>query len=322
MKLGSRALGDLYSYPLVFPKTHIFFLGGEYRFRAESIDEPAFGLRTTPDFTATGQRAFLHADLRSQGGLRLFVQVWAAAEQGREPVERSFDEGAADITQAFVDVPIGAASQFGHLRVGRQELNLLGNRLVATRDSASFRRAFDAVELDLQLKKTRLLLFGGRPVLNLSGAFDDEGIPGERFFGAYLRTALPVSSVLQPDAASVLDVFLFERERPLAIYQDAHGRERRWTFGARLIELCPAHRMGLGPGAPRGFSQGSGVCRLRCCNPAVHLRYRRDAALHADLGRAQEIGRITGTRSLPSGPNSAYVGLEHEPYITAVDGPR
>ncbi len=233
-----RGIDRLRYVPLSTEGSVWLTFGGEYRLRSEHIADPAFGLRATPDFTATGHRALFHADWRSLNGPRLFVQLSAAAEEGRKPLERGFDASAVDLAQAFVDLPLGGSSRFATLRIGRQELNLFGNRLVGTRDAASLRRAFDAIELDLTLPGARVLLFGGHPVRNRQGAFDDAATPGERLFGASVRAVLNrPETIPQGTTPRTLDVFLFDRQRPAALYQDVRGPERRRTLGARLSEI-------------------------------------------------------------------------------------
>jgi Alginate export len=81
-------------------------------------------------YTAIGQRALSHADLRTAQGFRVFARLGAATEAGRKPVYYPFDRSRLDIMQAFVDLPL---LDMTVLRIGRQELDSGGNRLGETR---------------------------------------------------------------------------------------------------------------------------------------------------------------------------------------------
>jgi Alginate export len=204
-------------------------LGGEYRFRIETLHDPSFGLRGA-SYTARDHRWFAHADLHLAAAPRVFVQLSAAADEGRKPAARSFDQSAVDVAQAFVDLPLAAADSRLLLRLGRQELDLHGNRLVSTREAANLRRAFDAALVTFATKRVSVLGFAGRPVRNAGGAFDDRADEHERFAGASIEFAV------QPEATTDrFSLFYFDRTRPRAVFQDASGRERRHTLGARFV---------------------------------------------------------------------------------------
>ena len=200
-------------------------LGGEYRLKSEHLSAPSFGLRSTPSFTATGQRFLAHADARSGDGPRFFLQLSAATDHGRKPAERSFDRSAVDLAQGFVDLPLYRSS----LRLGRQELDFGGNRLVSNRDAANLRRAFDMARLELKTSRATLALFGGQPVRNRTGAFDDDQTPGERLSGVDARAFF---------FAAELDIFYLRRRREGAVFQEGAGREVRHTLGVRASGLA------------------------------------------------------------------------------------
>jgi hypothetical protein len=159
-------------------------------------------------------------------GLRVFAQLAAATDAGRKPGERPFDRTRPDIAQAFVDVPLLHAAV---LRIGRQELDSGGNRLISLREAASLRLAFDMAHLAASVAGFDTVAFYGRPVLNRPGSFDDRGNPSEKFFGGWLQRRLWT----QP-AAPLLNVFFFERDRARAVYQQGIASDDRRTVGARL----------------------------------------------------------------------------------------
>jgi hypothetical protein len=227
--LGWRRLRGI---PLGGERSSWLTLGGEYRFRIEKLEEPSFGLRGET-YTARDHRWFVHADLHSAAGPRLFVQLSAAADDGRKPVARAFDQSALDIAQAFADVPLTSGENRFLLRVGRQELDLHGNRLVSTRDAANLRRAFDMALASFTRGRLSALAFAGRPVRNDAGAFDDAAAGDERFAGASIGLAAP-----RRGGTDTFTLFYFDRTRPLAVYQDAVGPERRHTLGIRVVRTA------------------------------------------------------------------------------------
>jgi hypothetical protein len=204
-------------------------LGGEYRLRIESLDEPSFGLRDVESYTAIGQRLFVHADLAGASGPRLFTQLSVAQEHGREPRTRPFDRSRIDIAQLFADWRLASNAGVLLLRLGRQELDLDGNRLVSVREGTNLRRAFDLAFASYTHEHTVINTFVGRPVRNREGVFDDEGDRHERFAGASLTF-----SAAAVDETMSLGAFYFDRDREQASYADVSGHERRHTFGVRF----------------------------------------------------------------------------------------
>lgn len=221
-----RAGADRLRYvPLADDGTAWLTFGGEFRTRVEGLDSVDFGVEDGPEYSVVAHRALFHADLRTEAGPRLFVQLSAAEQSGRKPGARSFDESDPDVAQAFVDLPVRFEGGSLSLRIGRQELSL-DNRLVALRDGVTLRRAFDGARLDLAAGGFAVTGFFVSPVLNQRGAFDDGNTPGETFGGVSL--ALP-----HPDAGRVWSIFAFERRRRLARYASAIGEERRQSYGLR-----------------------------------------------------------------------------------------
>lgn len=198
---------------------------GEIRLRTEVFSQPDFGISGAPSYNAIASRALVGLNIRTSGGARAFFQLSAAAQNGRRPRARPFDESAPDIAQAFIELPIAKS---GTLRLGRQELGL-GNRLVALRDGVTLRRAFDAVRLDIQTGGSIATAFLAQPVFNKEGALDDVGTRGERFSG--LSWQFPGSS-----ADGIWTAYLFDRERNIATYAQVTGPEHRQTLGFRFAK--------------------------------------------------------------------------------------
>lgn len=248
---GARRWRPLRYVPLDRSGRHWLTLGGEYRARVEAIDRPTYGVTPARGYVALDERFLVHADLRSESGARLFVQLAAALSNGRHQL-RSFDRSAPDLQQAFVDFPLGRPDFL--LRVGRQEFDGDGNRLLAIRDAANLRRAFDMVQLDLTTRADRISIFYGSPVLNGHGEFDDRRVRGETMLGLIARKGWGRGN-LRGSAG----VFAIDRSRPLAVYQDARGLERRQTLGLRVTVDAPRYTANLTAAIQRGKIAASSI---------------------------------------------------------------
>lgn len=203
-------------------------LGAEYRVKTEYLNAPDYMLRPGDrQYTATGERLLLHADLRTASGFRLFVQLDGATEAGRKPIDYPFDRTRPDIAQAFVDLPLLESTV---LRIGRQELDSGGNRLISNRDAGNLRLTFDMAHLESHLAGFDAVAFYGRPVLNQPGAFDDRASAVEKFLGGWLQRQLGSAT----SGAPRVNVFFFERDRDAAVYEQGVAADDRRTAGARV----------------------------------------------------------------------------------------
>lgn len=198
-------------------------LGGEVRQRQDYIKAGQLGLGPVGRYETAQTRLYLHADLHLSPVVRVFGQLSYADEGGR-PADRSFDESAPDIQQAFVDL---TPTPGARLRVGRQELPLGDQRLSDVRETFNLRRSFDAVRIDLDTPGGGVVTaFSGGVVTNHPDGFDDRRQPGETFQGLY--AALPLNK------AASLDLFWLQRRRGLSTFTEGQAAERRETVGARL----------------------------------------------------------------------------------------
>jgi hypothetical protein len=218
--------------PLNKSETVWLTLGVEYRLKTEYLNAPGFLLKPAfQRYTATGERLLLHADLRTAQRFRVFVQLSGATEAGRRPAYFPFDQTRPDIAQAFVDVPLFNTTV---LRVGRQELDSGGNRLISTRDAGNLRLAFDMVHLESRISGFNAVAFYGRPVLNRRGAFDDRGNPAEKFLGGWVQRALGSGP-----GAPMINVFFLLRDRDRAVYEQGVAADDRRTVGMRVSGAGP-----------------------------------------------------------------------------------
>jgi hypothetical protein len=218
--------------PLNMSGTVWLTLGAEYRVKTEYYNAPDFFLRPAFErYTAVGERVLLHADLRTAQGFRVFVQIDGATEANRKPAYFPFDRTRPDIAQAFVDVPLLGTTV---LRVGRQELDSGGSRLISPRDAGNLRLAFDMAHLESRFAGFDAVAFYGRPVLNQRGAFDDRGNPTEKFLGGWVQRALG-----SDPGAPTINVFFLSRDRNRAVYEQGVAFDNRRTIGLRTSGAAP-----------------------------------------------------------------------------------
>jgi hypothetical protein len=219
--------------PLNMSETVWLTLGAEYRVKTEYYNAPDFFLVPAFErYTAIGQRMLVHADLRTALGFRVFVQLDGATETNRKPAYFPFDRTRPDMAQAFVDLPLLDRTL---LRVGRQELDSGGNRLISTRDAGNLRLAFDMAHLESHISGFDAVAFYGRPVLNQPGAFNDRGNPNEKFFGGWVQRALGSGP-----GAPMVNVFFLARDRNRAEYQQGVAADDRRTIGMRVSGATPS----------------------------------------------------------------------------------
>ena len=230
--LGARAA---LAFALFFAAGHVraqepdgpgpsIVFSGDLRFRAEWLDAASFGVGGGQRSDPRGVRAYLTADTALPGPARLLLQVSASGEQGRKPVERPFDRSAIDLAQGYLELPIEMESSSARVRIGRQEVEARGNRLIAVRDAANIRRTFDVIDAVFSSGSWIATGTAGRPTRNGPGAFDDRPDPDERFA---MLTVRRESGPIHPE------LFFIDRKRPRAVFQDAVGPESRKTLGVR-----------------------------------------------------------------------------------------
>jgi len=203
-------------------------IGGEARYRFDGYDPYLFGIGANgKTFGSNQERLFLHGDLHLTEYFRTFVQLDAAAEQGR-PVQRAYDQSSPDLRQAFADVILPVDKGTTTMRLGRQELWLGPTRWMAVRDPTNIRRSFDGGLFEYRDDTYILRTFAARPVDIHPGLFDDSTSTAEFFRGAYLR-----ARQLHGFPATI-DLYLLGREQDSVTYARGTGREDRWTAGGRI----------------------------------------------------------------------------------------
>lgn len=200
-------------------------LGADARLRADLIENGSFSLRPGGDYTTVTTRVLFHTDWHFDDAFRAFVQLGFHDENGRRPRARSFDEGAIDLQQAFVDIDVGDALR---VRAGRQELPLGNQRLSDVREGGNIRRSFDGARVDAKIADVKLVAFAAAPVLNGQEDFDDEAVPGEAFYGLYLSTPFAWTG-------GSADAFWLVREKPNSVFAAGTADDARSSVGGRLF---------------------------------------------------------------------------------------
>ncbi|HEY0328927.1 MAG TPA: alginate export family protein [Rhodopseudomonas sp.] len=202
-------------------------LGGEVRYRLDGYDRYLFGLgRSGYAWASSQERIFQHVDLH-WSLFRAFVQVDAAAEDGR-PVQRAFDRSSPDLRNGFLDLILPAGDGRLTLRGGRQELWLGPSRWLAVRDPTNLRRSFDGALAEYDDAALTLRGFTARPVDIMEGLFDDATLGAERFRGGYLTLKSPFG------LPGTLDLYGYAKQQDSVSYRRGTASEDRWTAGLRL----------------------------------------------------------------------------------------
>jgi hypothetical protein len=280
---------DLRSVPLTHDGAAWLTLGGEYRLKVEGLHAPSFGVQHNEGYTATGERFLAQADLRTLAGPRLFVQLSVATDTGRKPIELPFYRSALDLAQGFVDLPFSLDGAHFNLRVGRQELDFDGNRLVSNREVTNLRRAFDLGLATVAIGSWSLQAFDGHPVRNSGRAFDDDATPGEKFWGGRARYS--------PEGAqTTAEAFYFVRSRFKAIYQGDVGPELRRTIGLR----SSGHSQGFDYAVQAAVQRGTvGRLAIRAFGTAADVGYTLPYAWRPRFGVSS--GLASGGKTGPGG---------------------
>jgi len=252
-------------------------LGGEARSRMDVLQDVDFGINGQPGYVAVSGRLLVHADLRTEAGPRLFTQVGIVQQDGRRPEARAQDESGVDFTQMFVDLPWRVGDATANLRIGRQEIDLSANRLVAPRDGSTLRRTFEGVKLDVLTGGARLSLLTVRPMDLRDEAFGDRSDPTERF------TAVSLDVPRNLVGGAALNLYYFDRDRADARFLRAQGHERRYSVGAHYVHNLAGWRVDAQGAWQTGRSAGKPV-----------RAYMLGVALDRELG----------------GPRQAVLGLD------------
>lgn len=207
-------------------------LGGDFRERGEYYSNSNISAHSVGDNGFALHRLLMHADMHWDDA-RVFVQLGAHEESGREPKAKPTDVDRLDVQQAFIDYAINTdGGNEWLLRLGRQEMAYGASRLISVREGPNIHLSFDGARLQFKSADWNVSAFAVRPVEINPGAFDDPSNPDQSLWGVYATTAL--SPPVQAQDFLRGDFYYFGNKNNQAHYQNASGQERRNTFGTRF----------------------------------------------------------------------------------------
>jgi hypothetical protein len=220
-----KPLDSLKYIPLFGNPDAYISLGMVLRERIEINDAPLFGLGKGHDDTYLLQRLEVHADVRLDAHVQLFVQFEDAQPYGKNAVT-PVDKNPLDLRQAFVAItePLGPGTI--KFRVGRQEMAFDLQRFVSVRDGPNVRQAFDAMWADYETGPWRWIAYATQPVQYRDNSdFDDVSNRHLTFSGVRVER--------QSFGPGDLSAYYSRYNRSAARFLDASGDEHRDVFDAR-----------------------------------------------------------------------------------------
>ena len=202
-------------------------VGGDLRLRYEGYRRPVFGLEQ-PGLQAEYFRALPFADIHV-GPIRVFTQVGAAFDLGKDVTPGPLDEDRLDLQQGFVEAvfePRPRAKVV--IRVGRQEMVYGSARLFSARIGPNVRQSFDVLRLEWRSPGVTFDAFAGTQVQPKIGVFDDVPTDVAKVVGGYATIAVV-------DKAFSVDAYYIGTQRDGRVYADVKGRDSRHSIGSRLF---------------------------------------------------------------------------------------
>lgn len=194
---------------------------GELRERATLISD----IEWNPDDINNGwfwtQRLAMRVDAAPNNFVRARVSVLSALQEGGAilPIERN----NLDLQEAFVEL----GSDMAFLRLGRQELQLGSQRLVASRDGTNVRRTWDGVRGSLRRGSWQIDSFAlGLVEVEPDGLFNDDSPRDNTLAGVYATGPAPLGEI---------DLYYLHAEIGDRLTVEGLADQERNTVGARLF---------------------------------------------------------------------------------------
>ncbi|WP_317165474.1 alginate export family protein [Chitinophaga tropicalis] len=173
------------------------------------------------------QRYDLHGDLHIGRGLRLFVQLRSALENGRKEGPGPTDEDKLNIQNLFIDVSIWQHRNSSlKLRAGRQEIDYGSGRLISVREVPNARLYFTGLKIMYTHRNLSVDGFALMADTTYTGVFDNEPTKEINLWGIYSR--MPVAE------AGNLELYYLGIHRDRSVFEEGAERENRHTIGSRL----------------------------------------------------------------------------------------
>jgi hypothetical protein len=172
------------------------------------------------------ERYVLGFDAHFGKHVRTFVQFKSGLESFRIGGPRPIDEKKLDFQNAFLDLATAGDHNWLTLRVGIQELEYGGGRLIDVREGPNVRLSFIGFRLLNKVGSWRIDAFAVRPRLDNFGFFDDYPNHQVEFWGVYGWR--PLSRGVS------IDAYYLGLNRAQANYERGTAREQRQSLGARF----------------------------------------------------------------------------------------
>jgi len=172
------------------------------------------------------ERYVLGLDAHFGKHVRSFVQFKSGLESFRIGGPRTIDEKKLDFQNAFLDLATAGDHNWLTLRVGIQELEYGGGRLIDVREGPNVRLSFIGFRLLNKVGSWRIDAFAVRPRLDNFGFFDDYPNHQVEFWGVYGWR--PLSRGLS------IDAYYLGLNRAQASYERGTAPEQRQTLGTRF----------------------------------------------------------------------------------------
>ena len=202
-------------------------LGGDARYQYFKIENEDWGetLESSDGFLLA--RHLLYANVQVGRGWRIFGQLQSGVTAGKQVVN-SVDENILELHQIFIDYRFNLDSKSRVvLRLGRQEVQYGGQRLVSVRNGPNTRQSFDGISTSVIFPNTTLDFFSHCLVRSQRGAFNDNFSSAVKIWGSYItRMNVPVFGNV--------DIYYIGVQKPHSQLDDGVGREMRHSFGTRV----------------------------------------------------------------------------------------
>ncbi|MGQ0721731.1 MAG: alginate export family protein [Candidatus Eiseniibacteriota bacterium] len=202
-------------------------VGGEIRERYEYTHNPLFGADPQDENGVWLQRLAGFSDLHWGRGVRLFIELHSAIQDGRAAEPARLDEDQLEFQNLLVEgwFERDDGDELT-LRVGRQEMQLGSARLVAVRDGPNVRYTFDGGRVVMGEGGWSLSALAVRPRKNEDGVFDDSTDDSRALWGVYATRAGRGTSA---------DMYYLGYHNAHATFDQGTDSEQRHTIGARVF---------------------------------------------------------------------------------------
>jgi hypothetical protein len=207
----------------IFGKHNIYgSIGGEIRSQYQYFENEDWGDAIPDKNGFLFNRALLHTDLHFTKHFRIFTQLHSSTTISRidpNPVE----ENPIDLHQLFFDINFNDFT----LRTGRQEFLYGSQRLISIREGPNSRQSFDALKYFYKGKGCHTDIFYSQFVRNQEGNFNDKISDDLKLWGVY--NVFNNVAVIQN-----IDFYFLGLEKQNTIFDDAVGKETRYSLGTRF----------------------------------------------------------------------------------------